>query len=652
MPGLPLADKSQEWDGAAAEQRLQAWASSDGSGDKEKMDWEKYAKAFMSVDSANKESLDGYKLPYADVIDGELKAVPAALSAIRGALSGARGGVDLPAGVTKEEILAKVDSYGKPEDGKEDGQMAPEGDDGSDSAGGSGETLKADGDAAAKAAADKAEADRKAKPDQKNDDADGCEGREDDPECKSKMPYKYPMPYPMSEYQKPAGNRGRCQNGARAPFLFTKDNSQYPYPAPVRMTDAKDIPAPINLCAYATTCPAKSLNLSEGGVPKAAYTCEHAIREGCPLFFQEVKMSFRSFGELNGIEIFATGVHKGKRFDESDLDHVAENFNKLREQLEPPMVLGHDKSQKILANSGMPALGWAKKVYREGDKLKADLKDVPDLAMAAINKGRYKRVSVTLYDDYVDGQGKHHGLTLRDIGLLGAEIPEVKNLQDIVSLDEVSQGRAGLGFSTYYSEPETKTSKEIDMADEKIVEELKALQARTKQLEEAGAKKDEKIKGMAEAMVKQQREKERAEHQAFVRSLSEDGKLAPKLIDSGIVAFMEGLDASGVVAFSETKKESPLQWFKEFLRELPQMIALGEESLETGGAGGGSTRERFNGTDSEVADDSAELVQLAEKAVATDPKYKDLDHATAFTEALRDASRKNRNLVPGSGSKR
>ena len=115
---------------------------------------------------------------------------------------------------------------------------------------------------------------------------------------------------------------------------------------------------------------------------------------------------------------------------------------------------------------------------------------------------------------------------------------------------------------------------------------------------------------------------------------------------------MEGLDASGVVAFSETKKESPLQWFKEFLRELPQMIALGEESLETGGAGGGSTRERFNGTDSEVADDSAELVQLAEKAVATDPKYKDLDHATAFTEALRDASRKNRNLVPGSGSKR
>lgn len=45
----PVVDKA--WDAAGARKRLKAWASSDGSGDKDKIDWAKYAKGFAYVRS-------------------------------------------------------------------------------------------------------------------------------------------------------------------------------------------------------------------------------------------------------------------------------------------------------------------------------------------------------------------------------------------------------------------------------------------------------------------------------------------------------------------------------------------------------------------------------------------------------------------------
>ena len=93
---LPLADENREWDSDMARARVARWASSDGSGDRDTIDWQQYRRAFVWYDSEAADTFGGYKLPIADVIDGELRAVPRAIFAAAAAVQGARGGVDIP----------------------------------------------------------------------------------------------------------------------------------------------------------------------------------------------------------------------------------------------------------------------------------------------------------------------------------------------------------------------------------------------------------------------------------------------------------------------------------------------------------------------------------------------------------------------------
>ncbi len=92
----PPAPEDREWDADAAEQRIRKWASSDGSGDKDKIDWSKYRRAFAWYDPEHADDFGGYKLPHHDVIDGELRVVWRGVVAAMQALLGARGGVDIP----------------------------------------------------------------------------------------------------------------------------------------------------------------------------------------------------------------------------------------------------------------------------------------------------------------------------------------------------------------------------------------------------------------------------------------------------------------------------------------------------------------------------------------------------------------------------
>jgi hypothetical protein len=88
---LPLADRDREWDGDAAEKRVRKWA---GAEDKPN---EKYRNAHVWYDSDKKDNFTAYKLLIADVVDGELKAVPRAVMAAAAIVDGARGGINIPA---------------------------------------------------------------------------------------------------------------------------------------------------------------------------------------------------------------------------------------------------------------------------------------------------------------------------------------------------------------------------------------------------------------------------------------------------------------------------------------------------------------------------------------------------------------------------
>lgn len=113
---LPPAPKERAWDAAAAIRRVRNWA-----GGEESTDWAKFRKAFCWYDPDNAEAVAGYKLPIADVVDGELKVVYKAVVAAMSALNGARGGVDIP----DEDRRRVYNRHIKPYYGKFD-EEAPE----------------------------------------------------------------------------------------------------------------------------------------------------------------------------------------------------------------------------------------------------------------------------------------------------------------------------------------------------------------------------------------------------------------------------------------------------------------------------------------------------------------------------------------------
>lgn len=101
---LPLAPSDYTWDSAAAIRRVREWA------DAEEAPNAKFAQAFMWFDADNADTFGAYKLPFADIVDGELHAVPRALNAISSVLGGGRGGVDISED-DKELVRGLIDKY-------------------------------------------------------------------------------------------------------------------------------------------------------------------------------------------------------------------------------------------------------------------------------------------------------------------------------------------------------------------------------------------------------------------------------------------------------------------------------------------------------------------------------------------------------------
>ena len=102
---LPLGDREREWDQEAARDRIFRWAG-----------WEdnpqpaKAKRAFFAYDDESPTNLTSYKLPFADVVNGEVKAMPRGLFAVAQMLRGARDGVDVPENVLRS-ARRKVTTY-------------------------------------------------------------------------------------------------------------------------------------------------------------------------------------------------------------------------------------------------------------------------------------------------------------------------------------------------------------------------------------------------------------------------------------------------------------------------------------------------------------------------------------------------------------
>jgi hypothetical protein len=99
----PTLPQDRPWDADEAVARVRRWASSDGSGEKDTIDWDKYRRAFLWVDpDGDRENFGTYHLPHHDVVDGKLCVSFRGCAACLVVLRGGRGGA--PSGMTGDEI--------------------------------------------------------------------------------------------------------------------------------------------------------------------------------------------------------------------------------------------------------------------------------------------------------------------------------------------------------------------------------------------------------------------------------------------------------------------------------------------------------------------------------------------------------------------
>ena len=118
------------------------------------------------------------------------------------------------------------------------------------------------------------------------------------------------------------------------------------------------------------------------------------------------------------MEIFRAGNYGAKgRYSEAELQTLAEDYRP--ELLEAPLTFDH-------AQTG-PAYGWVTPVRRDGDRLLAVLRGVPDAVRQLVRSGAFKQRSVELVRELHE-TGRPY---LRAVSLLGAATPEVKGLSAI-----------------------------------------------------------------------------------------------------------------------------------------------------------------------------------------------------------------------------
>ncbi|QEL18302.1 hypothetical protein [Limnoglobus roseus] len=164
-----------------------------------------------------------------------------------------------------------------------------------------------------------------------------------------------------------------------------------------------------------------------------------------------------------GVEVFTTaGLSPDQDgYTPDQLRQAVENFYLLGEfrlsLLDPPLGIGHDDDQDVLTallasdprlapyltaasldGDDGPAAGWITGLKVVPDRfargavvLIADFKDIPAPIADLIDARAYKRVSVEIYNDFVDGLGNHYGFALRRVALCGWAPPVNKAMADV-----------------------------------------------------------------------------------------------------------------------------------------------------------------------------------------------------------------------------
>tara|TARA_Y100001937_G_C7126218_1_gene335063 strand:+ start:272 stop:1759 length:1488 start_codon:yes stop_codon:yes gene_type:complete len=291
--------------------------------------------------------------------------------------------------------------------------------------------------------------------------------------------------------------------------------------------------------------------------------CEEEL-EVCDDTCNEVKNhELEQTFNINGVEIFSTGVWNGDKYTKKDLEGMITNFDKTG--FEPPLKLGHNEEQPEMKD-GEPALGYVDKIYMNGNKLLADFKELPKKVYEAMKRGNYKRVSSEIYWNYKNN-GSVLDRVLKAVALLGSEIPAVTNLEAIEGLYSKDTGTGEV--KKHY------TGKESELMETDITKEYQELQSRNKALEEQCQKANAEL----EEMKSKQKD---ARISKFVSSQKEAGRILPSF-ENEITALLSSATEEKVYSYTkeENKVElSQIDLVEKIVSSLPELINFAEVSVD------------------------------------------------------------------------
>jgi len=296
--------------------------------------------------------------------------------------------------------------------------------------------------------------------------------------------------------------------------------------------------------------------------------------------------------ELNDIEVFSTGMHKGVKFTEKHLDEMVKNFYELKDKIKPVLKLAHENAMHKV--DGQPSLGWGRELKRIGNKLIASFSDVPRLAKQAVERKLYKRVSSEIYPELNIG-GKKYKRVLSGVGLLGADIPVVKDLKDI-EVFFADDNQSVIMYSMDVSNGVIMQTEDDNMGDEllkktfeerlKLIEETHAaelkkfseqqdtkLQKFTEDNDKVLADKDKEIEDLKVSNLKREGKNKITEFKTFCEAQVTAGKMAPAARDT----LIDGIDK---MEFSEGQELNiSFEKFKTFCEKTTEILDKTEHGI-------------------------------------------------------------------------
>lgn len=296
---------------------------------------------------------------------------------------------------------------------------------------------------------------------------------------------------------------------------------------------------------------------------------------------------------IAGVEIFAVGEWNGDAYTKEDLEQMVVAFQENKETLRPYIKLGHDEDQKLLQKDGLNAAGWISDLRLVGDKLVADIKDIPSKVYELIINGAYKKVSSEIYYNVKLGD-KIYRRFLSAVSLLGTDMPAVSSLDDILGLYSFASRNNFMNNEGCEIKIFTFANKEErDMPTEKEIQleaELKALRTQKEELE--NEKKTFSQKESESLKIKEQMEAELKLFKLQAEEAEKKQKEAEldKLIDSipkmspAMKPFAKAILGEDKKTYSiESKELTKHDLFKEMLALYAKALDVNlEESSEEG----------------------------------------------------------------------